>query len=56
MRKAITVLSLLAFVGVASGCSSEHVTRQQTTRESVTVPADPTVTEHSTTTHTETHY
>jgi hypothetical protein len=54
MKKFIAALSVLAFVGAASGCSSERHSKT-TTRETVeTVPADPVVIEKRTTTQTET--
>ena len=52
MKKLAVVLSVLAFVGAASGCSSERHS-STTTRETIqTAPADPVVTQK--TTHTET--
>ena len=52
MKKVISLLGVIALVGVVSACSSpRRVTT--TTSESVTVPAEPVVTE-TRTTHTET--
>jgi len=53
MRKLITILSVLTFVGVV-GCGGEQ--RRVTTTETIsTTPVDPIVTEKRTTVHTETH-
>jgi len=55
MKQLITIFSVVALASVISaGCSSGRVTRS-TTRETVeSSPVDPIVTEHRTTTHTET--
>jgi len=54
MKKLIVILSALAFVGAASGCSSERRSKTTTSETVETVPADPVVIEKRTTTQTET--
>jgi len=54
MKKIIAALSVLAFVGAASGCSSERHTKTTTRETFETAPVEPVVIEKRTTTHTET--
>lgn len=54
MKKLIPAFLVLAAVAVATGCSTQREVRT-TTKETVqTVPADPVVIQHRTTTQTET--
>lgn len=55
MRTFITVLSVVAVVGITAGCSSERHSRRTTTSETVeSAPMEPVVVEKRTSTHTET--
>ena len=53
MKKFIAALSVLVFVGAASGCSSERRTKTTTHETVETAPAEPAAVEKRTT-HTET--